>query len=674
MTLTSGSPDSASSTSSSGSAGSPTLLPFDPVPGRRLIVTGAAAAARGAHEAGVGLVTTYPGSPITETFELLASPENPSHPICHLSLNEHVAFHKAMGFSLAGGRSLVTMKHVGFNVAADPAHYIGYTGVKGGMVILVGTDPGAQCSTGEYDFRFYALHTHLPLVEPTSGQNILDCIKNAFAWSEADHLPYVIAVPAGACYGIEGVTTGRVEPVHAGTTFTNSPDLTNVGRRAVANHRKLLERLERVRQEANDRDVVSVFGTGREALIVTSGVHLSRVREAVLALGLAERVRIFCSTITHPLPTDLLRPHVIACPMILFVEDLGGFLETSLARFLLSLDRPPTVRGKDLFPAYGTLDLAGVMRGLSQAFSLPVSPPPPSLSAHPAHKESTDFHNAKSSLPSSSSSPVGSSPEAISIPKIPELPEREGTFCPGCGYRGFFHVLTEFLGPDDVMGGDIGCSSLPPHFSSWLTCMNSGTAIATGASLALAGRNRVISMIGDSTLLHSGLQTIIEAAMHDSDQVCFVLYNHWTAMTGHQTTPVTPKTMEGVSQPHIDIEALLKILSVKHVDRVDPWRIGGLRVLLRRIFQERGFRVVLVERECTLLTRRRPPEGGWKSLFYLEPERCHECGLCYERLSCPAIVKDDAGVLSIDEGLCARCGVCAQLCPNGAIQELQIKT
>ncbi|MBF0501004.1 MAG: indolepyruvate ferredoxin oxidoreductase subunit alpha [Candidatus Riflebacteria bacterium] len=629
---------------------SPTLSPFDPVPGRRLIVTGAGAAARGAFEAGIGLVTTYPGSPITETFEILASSENTARPICSLSLNEHVAFHKAMGFSLAGGRSLITMKHVGFNVAADPAHYIGYTGVKGGMVILVGTDPGAQCSTGEYDFRFYALHTHLPLVEPTSGQQILDCMRHAFEWSEADGVPYVIAVPAGACYGIEGVVTGMIEPKHAGTSFTESKTLTNVGRRAVENHRKLLERLEKIRREAEIRNLVQVFGNGREALIITSGIHLSRVREAANILGIAERLRIFCSTVTHPFPTDLLKTHVEACSRLIFVEDLGGFLETVISRYLLSLTRSPHVQGKDLFPAYGNLDLDMIMKGLANAFSVNIR-----KSCDESHTETAGI----TAVPD--------------ISKIPEIPEREGTFCPGCGYRGFFHILTEFLGPDDIMGGDIGCSSLPPHFSSWLTCMNSGTAIAAGVSLALAGRRQIVSMIGDSTLLHSGLQTLIEAAADDSDQVCFILYNHWTAMTGHQATPATPRTAEGVSRPHIDIKSLLTVLGVKRFDTIDPWRISGLRVLLKRVLHERGFRVVIVERECTLLSNRRRPASGWHRTYRLEPERCHECGMCYERLSCPAIVKNADGVLAIENGLCAHCGVCEQICPNGAIQEIQIR-
>ncbi len=603
-------------------------------PDSLLIVTGAAAAARGAFEAGIGLAVTYPGSPITETFEVLSACQAEKAPICHLVVNEHVAFHKAMGYALTGGRALVTMKHVGFNVAADPAHYIGYTGVRGGMVILVGTDPGATCSTGEYDFRFYAPHTHLPLLEPRSGQEILDTLRQAFEWSEADELPYVVAVPAGACYALEGVRVGAIQNPKNDLRFQNSPDLTNVGRRAVLHHQKLLEREQLVRQRAIARGMLQVEGSGKEALIVTSGYHVSRVREALLRLSLTERVRVVHALQTWPFPLESLQRELQNIDRIIFVEDLGGFLEQTLGRALLDLHRPLTIHGKDVFPATGALDLQMVENGLGHLFG------------------------------------VSRAVAAVQTPLL-EVPEREGTFCPGCPDRAFFFALTEQLGPHDVLGGDIGCSSLPPHFSSWLTCMNSGTAIAAGVTLALNGRDQVVSLIGDSTLLHSGLQTIIEAAATDSDQICFVLDNHWTAMTGHQRTPATPVDDAGRPCTHLDIEQLLLACGVTRLSRADPFHLDAFRALLKRLKQERGFRVVLMQRECGLQERRRPAKPGWKQCYVIDADRCHECMLCYERFCCPAIVKNAEGKLEIDPVLCSRCGVCEQVCPNGAVASVQ---
>ncbi|HEY9072077.1 MAG TPA: thiamine pyrophosphate-dependent enzyme [Candidatus Ozemobacteraceae bacterium] len=606
---------------------------FDLKPGDRAALTGAGAAALGAYEAGVGFVTTYPGSPITETFDLLADPANPRPAICRLSINEHVAFHAALGFSLAGGRSLVTMKHVGFNVAADPAHYAGYTGIRGGMVILIGTDPGATCSTGEYDVRFYAFHTHLPLLEPASGQDVHDILREAFAWSEADGLPYVVAIPAGTCYGIEGITAGPARERQDGTRFEADPDLTNVGRRAVANHARLLAKLDSLKYLSTDRHLFRTFGSGHGTLILTSGAHLARVREAVRILKAEDDVMIAVSLLTHPYPTHLLDPLLREARRIVFVEDLGGPLEFSLSRFLLTSGGSFEIHGKDLFPAYGALDLGTVTRGLAAALGRPA--------------------------------PERGSPC--------ELPEREGTFCPGCAYRPFFHALTEALGPDGVIGGDIGCSSLPPHFSSWLTCMNSGTSIAAGVTLAVAGRQTVVSLIGDSTLLHSGLQTILEAAATDSNQVCFVLYNHWTAMTGHQELPVSPRSPDGTPVSHLDIQALLRSLGVRSLELADPTRLDAFRSLLKRVLAGSGFRVVLVERECRLQERRRPDPSPWKTLTHLEAERCRECGVCYERFSCPAIIPGTDGIPSIDEALCTECGVCRQVCPHGAIFAARVK-
>lgn len=593
--------------------------------GDALILSGAAAAARGAFEAGVGFVTTYPGSPITEAFEVLKGRQNSSG-ICRQSINEHVGFHQAMGFSLAGGRAMITMKHVGFNVASDPAHYIGYTGVRGGMVILVGTDPGATCSTGEYDFRFYSLHTHLPLLEPSNAQEILDAVKIAFAWSEEDNLPYVVAIPASACYGVERVFAGNVEPLHSGTVFTNTPELTNVGRRATENHRRLLDKVSFVEKKARSRKVVKFHPGPSKTLVITSGIHYWQVLESLKMLGVDNPPAVFSPLLTYPFPFSELKKRLSKISEIIFVEDLGGFLETSISSHLLALGKPFRVLGKSVFPPTGNIDFQITFRELGKLMGVDVP-------------ESAEFN----------------------------LPEREGTFCPGCAYRGFFFSLLEELGEDSVIGGDIGCSSLPPHFSSWLTCMNSGTSIAAGVSLAIGKQKKVASLIGDSTLFHSGLQTIIEAAQADSNQLCFVLDNYWTAMTGHQENPSTPVEADGSYRAHVDIEALLRAGGVKRINLVDPTNLRSLRSTIRKLLNEEGFRVAILRRECRLQSRRRPSHQPWEKEYFLVEDRCQECGVCYEKFCCPAIVQNSAEKYEIDRKSCSQCGACVHICPNGAI-------
>jgi indolepyruvate ferredoxin oxidoreductase, alpha subunit len=201
--------------------------------------------------------------------------------------------------------------------------------------------------------------------------------------------------------------------------------------------------------------------------------------------------------------------------------------------------------------------------------------------------------------------------------------------------------------------------------------MNSGTSIASGVALAVAGRQQVVSLIGDSTLLHSGLQTLMESAWEDSDQICFVLANDWTAMTGHQRLPVTPRADDGKPSRHLNWNEILRGLGIARFDRVDPLQTENVRALLRRLLPQRGFRVVLVERECKLQQRRRPPQPGWHPTFAIEPERCHACLLCYEQFCCPAITVQGNDPPVIDPELCSACGACAALCPNSAIIRVQ---
>ncbi|MBI4859488.1 MAG: 4Fe-4S binding protein [Candidatus Riflebacteria bacterium] len=232
-----------------------------------------------------------------------------------------------------------------------------------------------------------------------------------------------------------------------------------------------------------------------------------------------------------------------------------------------------------------------------------------------------------------------------------------------------------------MLGGDIGCSSLPPHYPDWLTCMNSGTSIASGVGQALVEttsdrgrRPRVVSLVGDSTLFHSGLQTIIDCARRDSDQICFVLDNSWTAMTGHQSTPGTPRDLKGDRiEGAVDIPALLGAAGVRRLFTVDPLRVSRMRRLMMRLLEEPGFSCVVVRRECKLQVRRRGAAARWTGVFGVVEERCRRCNRCYSVLTCPAIDKLENGQIVIDPDLCGSCSLCHQTCPNGAIVQVRVR-
>lgn len=633
---------------------------FTRVAGKRLIVSGAGAVARGAYEAGAGLVLTYPGSPVVETFDLLAGVKSPLADRCRVVINEHVAFHQALGYSLSGGRSLVVMKHVGLNVASDPAHYSAYTGINGGMVIVLGTDPGAACSTGEFDSRFFSLHTHLPLFEPKNFAETVEVTRGAFEFSEKMKLPVVICIPSGFCYGVGTAEAGKVARPKKDLFFQNSPDYTCVGARAVERHRLLSDKISFL----EDSHPAKIAGFPRASydraasgatLVVTSGVHYDMVREIVGGLGVASVVSLFAPVMTCPINSRELGAALSAPGLenVVFVEPLEGLLELQISSFIARSGGSFRIFGKNVFKNHGELTYQAVLDGLRTLF---------------AQKSIGLKINAKEEF---SQTTRRAGKNACLEPVF-----REGTFCPGCPHRAFFYALTKSLGKDDVIGGDIGCSSLPPHFSSWLTCMNSGVSIASGVALAAdPKRQKVVSLIGDSTFFHSGIQTIVECVQTDSDQVCFILDNGWTAMTGHQKTPSTRRSLDGkANERAIEIRKLLEAAGVKRIHELDPYRVKSFAIALKKIFDSGpGFRVVIVSRECRLQEARRKEKKPWAESYFISPERCRECGECYSVLTCPAILKGDDGKMYIEKSLCADCSVCRSVCPNGAVAKVGVR-
>jgi len=629
--------------------------------GRRLVLSAAGAAARGAYEAGAGLVLTYPGSPVVETFDLLASPESPLKSRCRIIINEHVAYHQALGYSLAGGRSFLIMKHVGVNVASDPMHYSAYTGVNGGMVILVGSDPGANCSTGEFDVRFYSLHTHIPILEPRDFGETVAATRNAFEISERYKLPVMVVIPSAFCYGVGSAQSGEAAPVKTAPGFVNSPDYTCVGAFAVKRHEALMDKISRLQNVFPDFESEAMkpdFINNGGALIIASGIYRDYAHEALFDLGLSRAHSIYSPLATYPLNhASLLKAFTAAeYKKVVVIEDLEGFLETQLCGFMTQNKITAEIFGKNYFKCAGELkypEVKNILKRLLEDGAPLCCEGAPSVSI--------------------------SRSEGFLEPVM-----REGTFCPGCPHRAFFYALNKYISPEDVLGGDIGCSSLPPHFSSWLTCMNSGTSIASGVALADgrgggAKKQKVVSLIGDSTLFHGGLQTIMECAASDSNQICFILDNGWTAMTGHQPTFNTrpfQRQADGAPQA-LSIKKILESFGVKRIYEADPYRINKFKALLNEIIDsEDGFSAVIVKRECRLQAKKRKDSRNEKPIAEgLEPAetfeiikgRCAGCNECYSVFTCPAIFKNEEGELYINQDICVKCGVCRQICPNGAI-------
>lgn len=577
------------------------------------------AIAQAAIEAGVGYFAHYPGSPVNRVDVHLRQLAERFETGCIINdaLNEHVAVLAAAGASYCGMRSLVAMKHVGMNIAADPMNYLGYTGIRGGMVIVVGTDPGATCSTGEEDVHWYVPQVNFPLFEPTSIRGIRRCVRDAFGVSEQYEVPVLVFAPAGLCFNADFLP--EPEPaVPCGDLHFHKDKwrYTNVGERAVVNHRKLLDRIGSLAQQGARS--TTRFNAGASLGLVTRGLAFGQAAEAVRELQLEDRVHLVNVERVYPLDRQELIDFAKGKAQLLVIEDQDGFLENRIKAELFN-ELDCRVHGKDLLPIAGGLGYDQVRDIIAGRFDL----------------------------------------EVVTNASPPAVPERMGTYCEGCPHRASFLSLETAVDLDDVViGGDIGCSSLPPHKPDWLMCMNAGVGVAQGVSAALGG-DRIISTGGDGSLFHLGLISLMSAATNKVDLLHVLLDNATVAMTGHQASP----------SASVDMHRLLESVGVDRVVEVDAFRPGELRDAVAAESGRNGVRVIWVRGACALQPDAAALQRRKDRTLTIHNDRCGDCRLCYETLACPAIqlVPGQDRDIFVDSKRCMRCGVCLEICPNDAI-------
>ena len=540
------------------------------------------------------------------------------------ALNEHVATLAAAGASFCGARSMVVMKHVGLNIAADPLNYIGYAGVKGGMVIVVGTDPGSTCSTGMEDVHWYAAQTRLPLFEPHSVESIFAVVKGAFAVSQRHELPVLVFIPTRLCYNSAPVwmsaSPGSVRPRRTFHFQKDSRRYILVGENAARQHAALADKIRTVsRTESFAR---TFFNPSATIGLITRGLTTGHAYEAVRRLGVEERVHLYTDPLTHPLDVDSLRGFLAGKAAVWFIEDEDGFLEHSV-RMALGDCLPGSVEGKNRFPSGREVKIDDVEAFLAERFCL----------APKAANRATLRH---------------------------PVPERIGTFCEGCPHRSAFYAIRRaFDGSDGIIGGDIGCSSLPPFLADWLMCMNAGIGVCQGMAHVLTDQ-AVVSTGGDGSFFHAGLLSLQSAVQNRIDLLHIVFDNRLIAMTGHQ---------KGVSSfGYLKWRRLLNAVGVRRAYRVSASRPLKLARILRGEARRKGVRVIWLEGTC----QRVPNAWTEMKCASLAPriarEKCGQCTECYAAFACPAIVRQPGdGGLQIDLDRCQRCGVCRAICPRGAI-------
>lgn len=570
------------------------------------LLSGNEAIAQGAWEAGVLVGAGYPGTPSTEILENLVRKPGVR---CEWAPNEKVALEVGIGASAGGARALVTMKHVGLNVAADPLMTAAYTGVGAGLVIVVADDPGMHSSQNEQDSRHWGPFAHVPVLEPSDSADARAVVAEAFALSERLDLPVIVRSTTRLSHGkglvaeAERVEARPPEYVRAPGKWVMMPGNAKVRRV------DLDRRLAKARAESESFPLTAEELRDTSLGVICSGVVYEHVREALpdastLKLGM-----------TFPLPEERIRSFASKVDRLVVVEELDPYLRTAVAALGIALEDVDVPHIGELTP-----DI------IAEAF--------------------------------------GASPREIREP-MDDLPPRPPMLCPGCPHRGVFVALRAL---DAVVTGDIGCYTLGalPPLSAMDTCVCMGASIGMAHGFELAdpeGAPPVVAVIGDSTFAHSGITGLLDMVYNGGNATVVILDNRVTAMTGHQDNPFTGRTLAGDPAPEIDIEGLVRALGVGDARTVDPNLLKPTETALREAIAHKGVSVVIAKAPCILLAREHDEPYG------VEEDKCNSCGECV-RLGCPAISRNRVSRARIDASLCVGCRQCVQVCRKGAIHRV----
>jgi len=623
-----------------------------------MLLTGNEAIARAAYEAGVSVATAYPGTPSTEILENISKYKSI---YCQWSVNEKVALEVASGASIAGSRTLVAMKHVGLNVAADPFMTLSYTGVTGGLVIINADDPFMHSSQNEQDNRFYAKFAKVPLLEPSDSQEALDMVKDAFDISERFDTPVLVRTTTRISHSRSLVNINPVTEVTPVKYVKNAQKFVMIPAYGRQRHHFVLERWEklqklseldiyhRVHEPEGSRKNKTLF---KHTGIITSGVSFQYAREVF------DNIAILKLNMTNPVCKGAIASFTEGKKLIIVIEELEPFLEEHIRLLNLKAD----IAGKEFFPAYGELGTRALEEAYSRLFGREVYTSNAERGKAGQRLHSSDTGSA-ADLKTGNFSDDGINDKSCEISSIiNELPPRPPVLCAGCPHRSVFYILKKLKA---VVMGDIGCYTLSvlPPLNSLDSCLCMGAGIGQALGMEKANpefKNRVVSVIGDSTFFHSGITATIDNAYNNGTNLIIVLDNATTAMTGHQDHPGTGKTLGGDSTICLKPEDFAEAAGIKNIQVVDPYKLRKLEAVIKQELARDEMSFIVCRRICVLIEKEKE-----LPVAYIDQHNCRECGQCL-KFGCPAIELKD-GKYSINSILCTGCGVCVDICKFKAI-------
>ena len=578
---------------------------------KRVMMLGNEAIARGAYEAGVKVSAAYPGTPSTEISENIVKYKDELY--CEWSPNEKVAMEVAIGASFAGVRSLVSMKHVGVNVAADPLYSMSYIGVTGGLVLVAADDPGLYSSQNEQDSRMVARAAQVPVIEPSDSQEAKDFIKFAYDLSEKYDTPVILRTTTRLSHS-QGLVT-----LEDRLNIEDKPYERNIAKNvmmpgnAKLRHLAVEEREKRLIEDSCDFSLNMVEMNDTSIGVITSGIPYQYVKEAlpnasVLKLGLV-----------NPLPRRLIEDFAKKVDKLYIVEELDPLIETQVKSWGIN------AVGKEILTIQGEYSANMLRRAV--------------LNEEPDIKEEA------------------------------KVPGRPPILCPGCPHRSVFTVLNKLK---VHAAGDIGCYTLgavpPLGVIDTTVCMGSSISTLHGMEKA-KGREFIkdwVAVIGDSTFMHTGVNSLMNMVYNQGTGTVLILDNSTTGMTGHQDHAATGKTLQGDEVPAINIMKLCSALGVKNVFEINVFDVEGLEKLIKQELARDEVSVIITKTPCVLLNR-----TPVTHVCSVDPGKCKKCGMCLKP-GCPAVTKLADGTTKIDTNMCNGCGLCKSQCKFGAIEDVAV--
>lgn len=614
------------------------------------LLLGNEAIAVGCIDGGVKFAAAYPGTPSSEILQTIAAKSKQYDVVTEWSTNEMVAFEKAMGYSLCGMRSMVSMKHAGLNWVADPFSVAYLGGVVGGVLVITADDPNCHSSANEQDNRFYGLFFETLVLEPSSPLEAKEMAKQSFAISEEIEMPVIMRSVTRVSHARSGVEDAAAYyPSLEGNFVPNRDRYWISSDRSLRRHRLVHER-QALMQEIGARSGLNRYSNvDADTCIIASGVAWQYVSDVLDGTGLTGKVSTLKLGVVQPVNEDVINRALSEHDQVIIIEEGEPFVELQVRALSSKLEHHSHIYGRHdgAVPYCGELTYERVQDVLAQILNI----------EDPVTSENAELRSSlKEEL------------DQIS-------PGRGMFYCAGCPHNATSYVLSEITRKMDKkppIAGDIGCyvlAAMPPYnLGDVKYSMGASISVASGLSEAL-GR-KAVALIGDGTFYHAGMPGMLNASYNGANIVVLIVDNATTGMTGGQPNPGTGSRADGSPAREIKLEDVVSTFKPDSLDVVDAYDLEATREALSKAFDTPGVAVVITRQRCAMEYVRDKRKMGEAIVQYrVDPEKCTACMRCVRRFNCMAISKEED--LMVIDDTCMGCGVCALVCPSDAIERVE---